>query len=621
MQHYQCVLCPVEHTEQEMIEQPKLTHHKKKMSDKDREREKLDVQQARKAADAYKKRQEELNRPVIPREPLKRTADNNWVHVTCAVWTPEVRFGNARALHPSEGIPSIPRSKFEEVCQICLQANGACIPCHQCRTPFHVECARQHGHLLGFDVAPVKSSRRDQFNVVNVNGESGTMSAMLWCKDHIPTKTIVHQMYEIVDDSGLTALQLYVQNYKQADLTLTGSVRKANLMTNVARPPAANNSRRTSTATGLNGAWNGSVNGDSHDAGSNARKPGEKVCISCGIDTTPRWWPIDNSQERRLTNGHHGAIGSEAQKFVEQRKFQCHKCRKMARTPRSYAPTPAPPAPPRRTPDAPPLRPPQHLDNGHLPPHAGSLRSPSTGPDYRDMRAPRAPWPQPVTDAPPLGHHGSAPPPRAHGLQAPSLAQTHAPPSLRGGPPPPPPSHHYNHGPPARVSPYGDWSHRPGSQHGSPPRTMNGGSPTMHGVPAPMSGLTSLRPPPMSAPPPAAPISTSHHSPYGNGLPPSPRRLGGPTPPSAYMSPYHGAPSQPPPPPPAPVVHGLSNGGPPQPARVESFAHVLHPRGGSAYGGHHPRHGAPPPHEPPRQVESRPSSGASSNPSLRNLLS
>ena len=103
------------------------------MSDKDREREKLEVQQARKAAELYRKKQEELGRPINPREPLKRTADNNWVHVTCAVWTQEVKFGNAKAIEPSEGIPSIPRARYEEACQVCNQTNGATVACHQCR--------------------------------------------------------------------------------------------------------------------------------------------------------------------------------------------------------------------------------------------------------------------------------------------------------------------------------------------------------------------------------------------------------------------------------------------------------------------------------------------------------
>ena len=134
-QNYECVLCPVVHTEHELVEQPKLTHHKKKMSEKDRERERLEVQQARKALELYRKKQEELNRPLSPREALKRTADNNWVHVTCAVFTAEVKFGNAKALEPAEGIPSIPRSKYDEVCRGCNENGGACVTCPVCRGP------------------------------------------------------------------------------------------------------------------------------------------------------------------------------------------------------------------------------------------------------------------------------------------------------------------------------------------------------------------------------------------------------------------------------------------------------------------------------------------------------
>lgn len=134
-QNYKCVLCPVEHTEHVLVEQPKRTHHKKKMSEKDREWERLQVQQARKALELYRNKQEDLHRPLSPREPLKRTADNNWVHVTCAVFTPEVKFGNAKTMEPSEGIPSIARAKYDEVCGVCNKTDGACMGCVACRAP------------------------------------------------------------------------------------------------------------------------------------------------------------------------------------------------------------------------------------------------------------------------------------------------------------------------------------------------------------------------------------------------------------------------------------------------------------------------------------------------------
>ncbi|KJZ73615.1 hypothetical protein HIM_06948 [Hirsutella minnesotensis 3608] len=652
---YKCVLCPVEHTEKDFVDQPKLTHHKKKMSEKDREREKLEVQQARKAAEFYRKKQEEMNRPVNPREPLKRTADNNWVHVTCAIWTPEVKFGNAKALEPSEGIPLIPRSRYDETCQACKQKGGACVSCHQCRTPFHVECARQHGHLLGFDVTPVKSSRREQSNIVTVSGESGTMSAVIWCKDHVPTKTIAHRMHDVVGETGMTALRLYVQSYKQADLALTGTVRKANLMMNAAKtagaPTQVSGARRTSTtASALNSSGVHTRVNEGLEAAANATQPGDKICITCGIDVTPKWWPIDDSLEQQLTNGHHGAIGSEAQKFVEQRKFQCHKCRKAARTPKPYAPGPSPPA----------IEAPRRQTPGSGPPMGGSpLRSPPPAPSEHRPRqyeihallhhpashAPPTP-PQPHRQPPqqqqhvhshPHSHPTPPPPPPSHVQTVP---QTAAPSHNSGpllGPRSAPIPHPYTAAPPPRQAPYPDWSHQQSPRHGSPPRHLNGGPPPMHnGPPPPLSNLSALRPPAMSGPPPVAPLSAGHHHPlgspmFGNGMPPSPRRMSGPAPPVSFASPYHGGSSHG-----APSPHSaspsLSNGVPPPPLRGDQFSHSLHPQR-SPYAGPHgsppmSRNGPPLPHEHgsvgppgPRVPESRPASGASASPSLRNLLS
>ncbi|RDA89200.1 hypothetical protein CP532_0593, partial [Ophiocordyceps camponoti-leonardi (nom. inval.)] len=658
---YKCVLCPVEYTEWDFVEQPKLTHHKKKMSEKERGREKHEIQQARKAAEFYRKKQEEMNRPVNPREPLKRTADNNWVHVTCAVWTPEVKFGNAKALEPSEGIPSIPRSRYDETCQACNQKGGACVSCHQCRTSYHVECARQRGHLLGFDVTPVKSSRRDQFNIVTLSGESGTMSAVMWCKDHVPTKTIAHRMYDVAE-SGLNALQLYVQNYKQADLALTGTVRKANLMMNAAKTSApaaqAGGPRRTSTATG-GGAVNG---GSASRARSNetaveagAQNAGEKVCISCGVDVTPKWWPIDDSLGRRLTNGHHGVIGSEAQKFVEQRRFQCHKCRKTTRSPNphpsSLSLSPPPPPPPQPPPPPGPCAEPPRYRDATMAASPPPLCSPPPV-DYRPLRseihallhhpASHALAPAPPTLAPPLAPPapplpptststvltsgaagavsagGGGPPPASMPVAAPHHGPTH----VMGPRPATAVSHPYAATPPSRHGHYNDWNHQPGPRHGSPARHLNGGPPPppLHsGLPPSMSNLSSLRPPAMAGPPPMAGHHHHHHHPpmYGSSMPASPRRLSAPSHAAAYVPPYHGGP---PPPPPHGASPRLSNGA--APVRAETFPHGLHPPySGSPRNGHQP----PPPHEPTgangSKPESKPASGASASPSLRNLLS
>jgi len=128
------MLCPIESTEHDFVEPPKSTHKKK--NEKDREKDRVEREQALKVAEFFRKKQEEQGKPVNPREPLKRTANNNWVHVICAVFTPEVKFGNANALEPSEGIPSISSARYEEVCKVCKKNNtGACVGCHSCKTP------------------------------------------------------------------------------------------------------------------------------------------------------------------------------------------------------------------------------------------------------------------------------------------------------------------------------------------------------------------------------------------------------------------------------------------------------------------------------------------------------
>lgn len=127
------MLCPVEYTEQDFAEPPKALYKKK--NEKDRERDRLERENAQRAADFFRKKQEEMNKPANPREPLKRTVNNNWVHVTCAVFTPEVKFGNAKALEPSEGIPSIASARYDEICKACKQRGGACVSCHSCRAP------------------------------------------------------------------------------------------------------------------------------------------------------------------------------------------------------------------------------------------------------------------------------------------------------------------------------------------------------------------------------------------------------------------------------------------------------------------------------------------------------
>ncbi|KAI0998067.1 hypothetical protein K3495_g10123 [Podosphaera aphanis] len=295
---YKCVLCPIEFTEKDFAEPTRLSHKKK--TERERERDRIEREHAQEVANYYRNKQIELNKPVNPREPLKRTANNNWVHVTCAVFTPEVKFGNAKALEPSEGIPSIPVARYAKICKVCKKNNrGACVNCPQCRTSVHVECANQAGYVLGFDITPVKGSRRDQLNTVNINDEVGTMTAAIWCKDHVPSKANVYRMHHSVDGLGLNTLQLYVRNFKQADLALTGTVRKANLInlsSNVLATSSASHTSNRRTSTNQNGITTSTRSAAASQARMNdslAQTPNlvKKRCLTCDIDVSPRWWP------------------------------------------------------------------------------------------------------------------------------------------------------------------------------------------------------------------------------------------------------------------------------------------------------------------------------------------
>jgi hypothetical protein len=298
------------------VEPPKISHKKK--TDRERERERLEKELADQFADDYRQTQQERGRPLIPREPLKRTADNKWVHVTCSLWTPEIKYSNAKQLEVAEGIPLIPRARRELVCKICKTTDGACVACLHCHANFHIACAFQHGYTFGFDVSPVKGSRRDGVNIVTLGEkinkpETGTLTAAIWCREHSLSsiKTIPHMLNELVDNSGLIALQLYAENYKQADLTLTGTARKANFLdeltkSNASAPPVTPGNRRVSAAnaTASTRAGRNSSAGlpqqvetreiDTRQSTPQDDRPPQH-CAICDIDTSPRWYKLKDS--------------------------------------------------------------------------------------------------------------------------------------------------------------------------------------------------------------------------------------------------------------------------------------------------------------------------------------
>ncbi|KJF61048.1 PHD finger and BAH domain-containing protein [Coccidioides immitis RS] len=510
---YECVLCPVTWTEHELMEPPKISHKKK--SDREREKERLEKEMVAEAIKLYRQRQEAAGKPAGPREALKRTAGNNWVHVTCAVWNPEIKFGNAKEFEPAEGMGLILPERFQETCKICKTQNGACVTCHlsSCNARFHVGCAHQAGYRFGFDVTPVKVSRRDSVNTMKLGEESGAVTAAIWCPHHV-IPSIVHEMSEPSGVDDMNALQLYAQTCKQADLTLTGTVRKAAHFQQTVGASMSGQTASARRAAAANGASSGharkeSTNaagslvetspkmdrGANHSSEQNGNEatngvPDAKNCHHCQTTISPRWWRCCVSQElpgmasRQAPNGtsydgvaDEGDHRSSMVKTAEKVLYECHKCHyRKSESPAAPEPRPSP----------------------FVSKRDSSLPA-NRGPEYshHSFASPRT---QTVQQSPNL-HIPPIVPLHPHGQEwRPDFEQRpgdYATPLLRNGIPPGPPGHPGPNGIPLP----------PPNFHSGPPQGshMNGYAPSLPPPPSHYSG---------AVPPPPPHTYPTHQSPY-----------------------------------------------------------------------------------------------------------
>jgi PHD-zinc-finger like domain/PHD-finger len=314
---YECILCPLTDQEVELFEAPKISHKKK--SDRERDKEKKEREMVVEAVKLFRQHQHDAGRAENPREPLKKTSGNHWAHITCSVWIPEVKFGDAKTFEPAEGFGLIPPERYLEQCKFCKQKRGPTVSCHfsGCNAQFHVGCAYRELCWMGFDITPVKSSRRDVVNTMKLGEELGSAVAAIWCNTH-PVPTGIHEMSERDETGEYNALQLYAQTFKQADLGSTGTVRKASYIQQPAvtvpqNPVAAPNRRgsainsastsrpsqsttrsdRTSPAESVK-LEDGSaeVDGVQPANGTSTDEPVKK-CLTCSLRVSPKWWPIE----------------------------------------------------------------------------------------------------------------------------------------------------------------------------------------------------------------------------------------------------------------------------------------------------------------------------------------
>ncbi|KAJ5086075.1 hypothetical protein N7532_010846 [Penicillium argentinense] len=623
---YECVLCPVTSTEHELMETTKSNSRKK--SDRDKEKERLEKEMITEAIKLYRQRQEAVGKPVSPREPLKRTAGNNWAHVMCSLWTPEIKYGDAKELEPAEGFGTIPKDRWRQVCKICKSSKGACIPCHStgCNVQVHVGCAFQAQYRFGLDLAPVKISRRDSVQTIRLGEEVGMATPVIYCPNH-SVPAAVHDIGELAGPDGLNALQLFAQAYKQADLTLTGTSRKAAYVQQSVTAPhhhgASAGNRRVSTSSGLAAARDPhkaqstpfedttdtmDIDTEEHPArparrsiSASGHSTGQR-CFRCSTDFSPRWWPCGRRSDSRapLTNGAGmGSMHLSQSPFAQlnndagEQLYECHKCHlKNPHPPTDPAPAPAAVPDPRPSPYA-----------GQRPMLA-TLRGPNFVP-HTVHPAPPAPQPQPPTGVlgrpMPPSHSHSAPIPYGGGFEQragsdSALRNGMSPPAYHAGPPPPPPHHMGTYPPPHPPVPPS--SHYSNTGPPPPPPTQPYGAHQSPYGPIPARSPLLSQPPPRSYAASASPpivSATVNRSPQT-----SLSALNGGPPPRMYSVDRMGAPSHSPPVAPA----HMNPRGPTPPTRPEDtppsvMASSNRVNGTSASAG----------------------SGASASPSLKNLLS
>ncbi|EPQ56118.1 hypothetical protein GLOTRDRAFT_115511 [Gloeophyllum trabeum ATCC 11539] len=198
----------------------------------------------------------------------KPTEGQGWVHVLCSVFVPETIYSDASRLRLVEGISTIPLHRWSTKCGLCEQSGGAVVRCADCPKEFHISCAWQNGYKFGFEIQPVKSTRRELMTVVNFREETGSMNPIISCKEHANTSKRI--IYEICDmnDSGETALQVYCSNYKQVQVAQShGLLRKAKRLDSIL------NIRPT----------------EGHVA---AKSGPEPHCFKCGTEFAPLFYPF-----------------------------------------------------------------------------------------------------------------------------------------------------------------------------------------------------------------------------------------------------------------------------------------------------------------------------------------
>jgi hypothetical protein len=120
---------------------------------------------------------------IIPKDNILK-ANRAWVHLSCALWSPDIYFQNFAEKTDIKYVDTILYEKFMEKCEVCgKRGYGPTIKCNksECNFRCHPECARINGYRL---------------EIENIN--NNLLNFNLYCYYHQPVKLskILEKLYK-----------------------------------------------------------------------------------------------------------------------------------------------------------------------------------------------------------------------------------------------------------------------------------------------------------------------------------------------------------------------------------------------------------------------------------------
>ena len=144
---------------------------------------------------------------------MKRTVENNWIHVLCAIWTPEIRFVEPERLEGAVNVARLPPRAWANVrspstsaqkrswpdakrpllgylwlgrlqpCKLCKETVGAVAQCawqvkdRRCNYFFHIPCAQRENLAMVVLTEEFTKSKQPP-------------ALQIWCPEHEPVRTV-----------------------------------------------------------------------------------------------------------------------------------------------------------------------------------------------------------------------------------------------------------------------------------------------------------------------------------------------------------------------------------------------------------------------------------------------